>query len=83
MDDGTVLILPPARLSDLPPSGRVSLYRGLPALRYDTTLGGVVVFLHDLHPDDVAEVLDAQRHQAEVQLGKGYDRRAFWWEAKP
>ena len=80
LDDG-ILVLPPVTLSDLPPDGVIGTFRGIAALRFTTPAGAVFVFLHDLPGDDVTLILDVQRQQAELQLGQGYARRPFWWEA--
>ena len=78
--NGGTLILPPVQLSDLPPDGVVGQFMGVAALRFSTQAGLVAVFLHDLGEDALGAILEAQRHQAEAQLGTGYARRAFWWE---
>lgn len=79
--EGT-LVLPPVSLADLPPDGTPGLFLGVLALRYATKIGSVAIFLHDLDPGDVAQILEQQRAEAEAQLGVGYARRAFWWEQK-
>lgn len=82
LHDG-VLVLPPVALEDLPPDGVLGTFLGVAALRFVTPSGTIAVFLHDLTNEDVAAILEAQRRQAELQLGEGYARRAFWWEAAP
>jgi hypothetical protein len=75
LEQGT-LVLPPARLRDLPAGCTVGWFLGLPAVKFDTGDGVLAAFLHDLHSDDLASVLNAQRRQAELQLGAGYARPA-------
>ena len=82
LDEGT-LVLPPVGLADLPPDGVVGGFMGIAALRFATKAGVVAIFLHDLDQATLDAVLDAQRRQAELQLGEGYARRALWWEAQP
>ena len=53
---------------------------GIAALRFSTPAGTVAVFLHDLGSADIAVILEAQRNEAEAQLGEGYARRPLWWE---
>jgi hypothetical protein len=77
---GGMLVLPPVGLLDLPPDGAVGNFMGIAALRFDTPVGLVAVFLHDLGDGDVDRILDAQRSEAEAQLGVNYARRALWWE---
>jgi hypothetical protein len=79
LDDGT-LVLPPVTLRDLPSDGVIGSFMGIAALRFATPAGAIAVFLHDLTDDDIADILAAQRRQAEAQLGAGYGRRALWWE---
>jgi hypothetical protein len=81
LDEG-FLIVPPTSLRDLPPDGVVGSFMGLPAVRFITARGLAAVFLHDLCSIDLNHVMDAQRHQAEAQLGADYARRVQWWEAK-
>ena len=57
------------------------LFKGVAALKFTTPVGLVAVFLHDLGCNDLTLVLEAQRRQAEAQLGSGYARRALWWES--
>lgn len=78
-DEGT-LVLPPFRLTDLPPGGYVGAFMGIAALRMSTPTGVVAAFLHDLNPEDLQTLLQAQRIQAAAQLGDGYAKRPFWWE---
>ncbi len=78
LPEGT-LVLPPVALADLPPGGVIGSFLGIAALRFSTPVGTVAVFLHDLTDNDIARVLDAQRREAEAQLGAGYARGAFWW----
>ena len=77
-----LLVLPPIALRDLPPDGVIGSFMGLPALRFTTARGRAAVFLHDLCSNDLSHIMDAQRHQAEAQLGADYARRVQWWEAK-
>lgn len=79
LDDG-VLVLPPVGLRDLPPNGVIGLFMGIAALRFSTPVGTVAVFLHDLGSADIAVIFEAQRNEAEAQLGDGYARPPLWWE---
>lgn len=79
LGEGT-LVLPPVTLQDLPPGGMVGSFMGIAALRFTAAAGTIAVFLHDLGADDIARILDAQRREAEAQLGQHYGRRALWWE---
>ena len=74
-------VLPPASLCDLPPDGVIGSFMGVAALRFTTPAGPVAMFLHDLPDADIEAILEAQRRQAELQLGADYARRVFWWEA--
>ena len=76
-----ILVLPPASLRELPPDGVIGSFMGIAALRFTTPAGLVAMFLHDLPDADIEAILEAQRRQAELQLGVDYARRAFWWEA--
>jgi len=78
-----VLVLPPVGLADLPPDGVIGSFMGIAALRYKAKAGVIAVFLHDLDDASLRAILEAQRRQAELQLGEDYARRALWWEAQP
>ena len=79
LDEG-VLVLPPIGLRDLPPDGVIGSFMGIAALRFSTPAGPVAVFLHDLGSADIAMIFEAQRNEAEAQLGNDYARRPLWWE---
>lgn len=79
LDEG-VLVLPPVSLRDLPPGGTVGLFKEVAALRFSTPAGVIAVFLHDLDNPDMAQILEAQRREAEAQLGERYAHTALWWE---
>lgn len=80
LDQGT-LVLKPARLADQSPSMSPGTFMGLFALRANTPVGPVAVFVHDLSVDDLRSILAWSRLQAEAQLGRNYDANPFWWEA--
>lgn len=75
--DAGILVLPPTRLRELPPNIVIGSFMGIPALRFTTWEGPAAMFLHDLHDDDLAEIMKLQRRQAEAQFGARYSLLAL------